>query len=276
MKPLLILIVVFSFNISFAHKTKVTEKTYNNIHIVIYTNEYTESINTALIASLYAEKLSEELGYKKKITLYFEENYFEENVVFAQIDKRKGKNELIVRFKIKDFNIPQSLNIIEYSILNVNALNKDVNFYKELYYKEQSSKLNELLNNKVYRPNVVKELEKSDLISYYFQNDDFNFYKRDNTEKIIFETFHLVDYNILTYDTVIIIESNSELKLLRNDSLKTLLLKDVADFYFPYNIKLLGNKIFFAKESIGWKTNRVAVYDISKDVLIQNIDELIK
>ena len=276
MKSLAILILFFSFNLSFAHKTKVTEKTYNNIHTVVYTNEYTESINIALIASQYAEKLSKELGYKKKITLYFEENYFEDNVIFAQIDKHKGKNELLIRFKIKDFSIPKSLNVIEYSISNANELNKDVNFYKELYYKERSSKLNDLLNNRVLRPTDIKELNKSDLVSYYFQNDDFNFYKKGNIEKTIVQTFYVADYSILTYDTVIIVESNNEMKLLHNDSVKSLSLKDVGDLYFPYNIKLLGNKIFFSQESSGWKANRVAVYDINKDVLVQNLDDLIK
>ena len=274
--PYLLIISLFVSNCSFAEKTKITQKTYGNIHLVIFTNDYTENINTALIIGLYSQKLSKILGYEKATTLCFEENDFEPNLVFSQIDKTNGKNELLIRFKLKDFNISKSLSVIEYSILNMKQLNNDSNFYMPLYNQQSSPKIIEILKDRIIRPNVVKELERPDIYSYYIQNGICRFYKNENIEKSILELNQINDYFILDFKTIIIFTTNNEITLLYNDKIKPLRLEDCGDVYSPYKIKLLGNKIFLMQETSRWKSNRVAVYDMDKDILIQNIDDLIK
>lgn len=271
-----LVLALFVSNSSFAEKSKVTEKTYGNIHIVIYTNEFTENINTGLIVGLYAQKLSKQLGYEKQITISFEENSFEPNVIFSQIDKTSGKNELLIRFKLNNFNVSKSLNVIEYSILNVNQHNKDSNFYQPLYNQKSSLKICELLKDRIIRPNEVRELDRPDVYSYYFQNGSYKFYKKENIEKSILEVNQLNDFFILDFKTVIMFIKNNEITLLRDDKSKQLTIEDIGETYFPYKIKLLGNKIFLMQETSRWKTNRVVVYDMDKGILIQNLDELIK
>lgn len=279
MKKYFLLFTMIFLHKSFANKDILTKKVYDNIAISILTSEYTEDINKALIVAQYAEILSKEYFYFDKIYITFiqkEDNYMR----YWFSDGKDSVDNLIglnVMFKIEEFNIEKSLKVIEYAIINYK---KEKLFSKNLesvYNGNTSLKIKEVLNNRIDRPNIVRELSKPDFLNYYFKNNKYHFiYKRVKIEEEILVSENLFDYKILDVDLFIVFTSYNEFKIIKEGVvIKTLNIENTDSIFRLFKVFLVGeNKLLIEYSKISKYHKNVMLYFIDKDKFIQNIDSL--
>lgn len=279
MKKYFLLFTMIFLHKSFANKDILTKKVYDNIAISILTSEYTEEINKALIVAQYAEILSKEYFYFDKIYITFiqkEDNYMR----YWFSDGKDSVDNLIglnVMFKIEEFNIEKSLKVIEYAIINYK---KEKLFSKNLesvYNGNTSLKIKEVLNNRIDRPNIVRELSKPDFLNYYFKNNKYHFiYKRVKIEEEILVSENLFDYKILDVDLFIVFTSYNEFKIIKEGVvIKTLNIENTDSIFRLFKVFLVGeNKLIIEYSKISKYHKNVMLYFIDKDKFIQNIDSL--
>ncbi|UOX34839.1 hypothetical protein LXD69_04845 [Flavobacterium sediminilitoris] len=279
MKKYFLLFTMIFLHKSFANKDILTKKVYDNIAISILTSEYTEDINKALIVAQYAEILSKEYFYFDKIYITFiqkEDNYMR----YWFSDGKDSVDNLIglnVMFKIEEFNIEKSLKVIEYAIINYK---KEKLFSKNLesvYNGNTSLKIKEVLNNRIDRPNIVRELSKPDFLNYYFKNNKYHFiYKRVKIEEEILVSENLFDYKILDVDLFIVFTSYNEFKIIKEGVvIKTLNIENTDSIFRLFKVFLVGeNKLLIEYSKISKYRKNVMLYFIDKDKFIQNIDSL--
>lgn len=282
-KRFCILLLLFSYCFAFANKDKSIKKTYGNITVITSSYDYVEEMNKTLIISQYAEMLSKKHSYSDKIYIYFLEEQFESPSIKAWLPKESDNSENLdgvnVMFRMKEYNVVGCLNIIENVILNKKKLKKYANKQQSIYENSPSNIVSSVLKNKIYRPNEIKELEKSKFFDYYFFDDKFHFVDiSTGVEKEFLELDKVVDFTVLRNDLIVVFTNIDEFKVIRpNVEVTTLKIVDVDSFFKPYKVALLAdNKISIQFPNLSKFKNRVMLYSIDKRVLIQNVDELFR
>lgn len=290
MKSLLAtLLVICSINISYAHKNKVISEDYGNVKVLFTTGHYFQEINKGLIIGKYSEMLSKELGYNSQITLWFKHSFSDSDIHNYEVthdrkdDPSKSK-EIFIKMEDDSYDVCDILGLLEYSILNVNSIGSwDGN--KIIDNLSTSSKtLKEVLNNKVYKPQEVTELNNlSQNSRYYFKDDKFHFFRiNDGNEEIILsldDIFQLSDkgeYSYLLFDSI---NSFYFIPIDRRKSVSEKIeIKDAKDQYMPYRVSEISNQLTSVTftQFRSNKRERVALYDEEKQVLTQDILKLIK
>lgn len=267
---LTILLFLF-FGSSYAHEQKIVQKKHKNVEVVIYTEDYTEVINSALMVAKSTSNLLKNLKYKGKIKLFFIEEHYKEGLVFSYTDKK----ELNIRFMLTSFNISKCLNVINYSIKNKGNLSPDKSFFIGLYNSDPNSSSNSFFDRKIYRPDEIKELNKSAYFNYYYQSNKFHFYKLvDNKEVVIADVEALEDFFPVSSDLLFIFTSKDNFSVVNKiDIEKFNIVNNNSRFYTPFTIKPLNNnKLAIVFSPISINRDRVMVYLLDKNILIQDID----
>jgi len=289
MKYVLLIVSFFWASNSFAHKDKVISKSYGNVEVVFSTGFYYEEINKGLIIGEYAEMLSKKLNYSEPIVLFFKHNYTSYEERYYKINPiREGpdsnlKNQIFIKMKDSEYDICEVLKLIEYSISNSNKDIDGLSILKKLK-DSTSTAIVSVLNNKVYRPNVVNELmiSKRDGVSYYYKNEEcFMFVKRDNKENVLFSSKNIYqfskrgDFSFLVFDTKESFYFISSIKL--DEKPKKVIVRNVDNQFLPYLIKGISysmTSITFQKYR-NRKNERVMIYSHHDEKLIQNIGNFI-
>lgn len=267
-KNVLILIFLTIYTNVHANKDKIFSKNYKNVEAVIQTADYTEIMNSALIVAKITSEISKESKCENKIKLLFLENHFDEDVIFSYTSKKV----LVIRFKLKSFNISKCLNVIEYSINNMNNLNQDKDFFLSLYVNSNQSNRS---TKKYYRPKEVKELNKSNYFNYYYQNNKFNFFKSsDNKETVVASVDKLDDFFPINSDLLFIFTDKDNLSVINKFIVKNIFIENnKSSFYSPVTFKsICENKVAIVFPKTSPNNNRVMIYLLDKHILIQDIE----
>lgn len=278
---ILILLSLIS-NLTFAHEEKVIKKSYENVEITTFASGYIEEMNKTLIIAQYAEILSKELKYTDKIYLLFSEQQLGEPLITSWIPVRDGSPEtdgIHIMFRFKSFSISGCLNVIENSLLNVKSLKKYRDKNLIAYNNKTSVIVEKVLGKKIYRPNSIKELEKSPIYSYYLLNGKYNFFRRerDNEDKLaVLE--NVLDYQILSHDIVIVFNNSERFLIYHNKALVgNVVIEEPPKYYWPYESHLSGNnKIIIEFNKFSEQINRVMIYYLDKNEFIQDIDKAVR
>lgn len=283
----IIFFLLFSVSL-YAHKNKRVSHDYGNVTVESSTSNYTESINKNLIIGQYASLLCKKLNFNRKILLHLSEGYnkFSISTYYSKdVPESNSGKDLNILIFIDDQNISKCLNIVEFSILNEKNLNV---FSKEqvtqIYNSEPSKIIKEIIKEKIYRPNLVNELERFEEYNYFIENEKFHLFRK-NVEIGIFDD--ILDFFILSTDIVVvfirlneaeIFESssnyNSENKTsdLTFDCHKIKIENLNNTIYLPFKTKLFGEKIIIFENLF---RDRVLLYSLNKKIFIQNLDEFI-
>ncbi len=263
---ILIIILILFYGNSYSHEKKIVEKKYKNVEVIIYSEDFTEIINSALIIAKNTATLSSELNCKKKIKLYFSEEHYKDDLVFSYSEK----NILFFKFELGSFNISKCLDVINYSIKNEKNLSNDKNFFLNFYKSSNTT-----YYKKNYRPDEVQEMHKSSFFNYYYQNGKYHFYKLiDNQEIILASVDNIEDFFPLNANLVFIFTSKDSFIVINGTKNETIKIEgNESRFYSPFNIKLMNsNKVFIAFSPYSRNSNRVMVYLLDKNKLIQDIE----
>lgn len=280
------LIILFCISqILFSHENKQFTKIYNNVKINTSTAYYSEKINQMLIIGQYAEMLSKKYNFNKNIEL----NFFEttgSDFLFGYYQKKNIKDSinlgcLNLRFQKYDFDITGCLNIIEFGILNLKKIEKSKEKLSIIYNSKPSNIIIDLLQNKLYRPNEIKELKSISPFDYYFQGDDFFITSIDkNNKEVVIETVNaFLDIYTINKKKIVLFINKEQIEII--DTEKTIdkyLLKiyNSDKFYRPFKIQLLGeDKILFEFNADSFYRNRTMIFFIKKNIFIEDLDELV-
>lgn len=273
-----ILILLLASNLSFAHKDKMIQKNYGNVNMTTFASDYVEEMNKTLIIAQYAEFLAKELNYTGKIYLLFSEEQLKPSSVTCWMDKEESSQADVINamFRFKSFSISGCLNVIENALINAKKIEKfkDKNF--EIYNGRSSAKVIKVLESRLYRPNEVKELEKPSLYSYFIESGKYHLIRKEQDKEEELSTLdNILDYQILSRDIVVAFTSFEEFKIFQTKiPIKTEHIDDIPNFYWPYNVHLLGdNKIFMEFFPRSEQKNRVMIYYLDKNVFIQDLDK---
>lgn len=277
-----IIVLILFCTLSYPHEDKFVEKYYGNVKVETFTDNYVEEMNKTLVIAQYAEILAKKYSYSNMIFLYFSEDQLNKASINAWLPREGDNSDNIdginIMFKMSEFDIKGCLNIIEASLRNKNKLEKLKNKFSIVYLKTPSEIVENVLKTKIYRPNVVKELERPEPFSYYYQNNYcYIIEKKGEVEKELLIIDRIVDFCVLKNDLAIIFTKTDEIKVIDSKSeIKTIKIEEVDKFYRPYKVNMLGNnKISFEFSNRSGKGNRVMMYFIDKGIFIQDIDKLV-
>lgn len=232
---------------NYAHKDIMIKKTYGNIKIVTVTGFHYEEINKTLIIGEYARLLSQKMGFKDTITIFFRHNYTENAISKCDIKKTvKGdKLSFYITYDKSNFDFVETLSILEYVIKHkAKSLNCDI---KKIEHKKPSKRVNRILSNRIYRPSVVQELKVDNDISYYVENTKYHIYclKSDiETVKLIADKLYQI--NLADKEYLIVFDTKDSFYYLNinNDWKSKNISFDCDGFYMPYVVKTYPNDTF--------------------------------
>jgi hypothetical protein len=182
-------------------------------------------------------------------------------------------------FKMDQYNIEGCLKVIENAILNKMRLKRLVDKQQEIYDSMPSVIVKEVLQVKIDRPSVIKELEKAKEFSYYVQNNTYHFINTIDITSNELGTFdNILDYQVLQKGIVVIFTKKDEFKIIRSkSSIVGKQINNIPKFYWPYKVRLLGeNKISIEFSWFSESKNRVMLYLLDKDIFIQDLDKMLE
>lgn len=275
MKKILILLLVSNF--AFAHKDKMIQKNYGNVSLTTFMSDYVEEMNKTLIIAQYVELLAKELNYTGKIYLLFSEEQLRPSSIRCWMDNEESSQVDVINimFRFKSFSISGCLNVIENALINVKKTEtfKDKNF--DIYSRKNSAKVIKVLEARIYRPNEIKELEKPSLYGYYIESGKYHVIRKEgDKEDELFILDNILDYQVLSRDTIVVFTSFDEFKIFQTKlPIKIEHIDSIPNFYWPYNVHLSGdNKIMIEFSPRSEQKNRVMLYYLDKNLFIQDLD----
>lgn len=242
----LIIFVVFTSLQSFAHKDIVIQHKYGNVKIATKTGFYYEEINKTLIIGQYAQLLCEKLNFKDTITIFFKHNYIKNASSKFNIEKSKSKHgrRFFITYESSSFDFAETLNIVEYIILN-----KSKSLKCNLDKKSQNAPSNlitEVLSLKIYRPLIVEKLNSNNTLSYYVQNSKYSLFYLDNVKQnCILELKDVYQLSFINLNSSIVFDSNKSFYYLNKDNRGNLRRNDFnsKDFYMPFNVEQVSQNL---------------------------------
>jgi len=278
------LITFFVYINMFAHKDVGFKYVFDNIKVTVFAPYHMELMNKPLIIGKYARLLTEKLKYKDTINLTFSQNSIESNnsikVYFLDKNENSENKGLNIYLSQKDFDIKGVLNLIEYACLNIKKINNNSKDLNLLYNKAASQKINEILNIKVYRPNLITQIEQLNRFTYYYANNEFHIVaiNPNGFEREIKAYPNIIDFRVLNNDILILLLDFSTLCVITGEMESNITkITNIDDFYRPYLFSLLSeNKISI--EYPYWQSGlskKLSLYFIERKKLVEDIDELI-
>jgi hypothetical protein len=293
MKQLSVLVFLFAANVAFSHKNVHVSRTYGNVTVESSTCFYNEEITKNLIIAKYAEILSNRYSYTGTIRLLLLDNNEMRFSIWDKRSEEKEDDDLNIMIVSPGKDISKSISLIEKAILNKGNLSK----FKKDFPNWYSGKLTEISRKifeiKIERPNDVKELPKIRFFNCFFQNLKYHFTavgdNCDSKEDVMIfdeiiqinETHPYIICVIAANEEVTVCEAKCEYdseqkKFFMKDAVTKFNLKNTdqrSSCIHPYHISGLGQKYISFETLFG---DRVSIYSLSKKILVDNLDEIIK
>ena len=286
-KGILIIFIIIGFSNIYAHKNVTISQSFGNVRVIFTTGYYYEEINKALIIGQYAENLSKKMNFNNQITLFFKHNISHHREVYYKlrnnVEEEDNTDEIFLDMKDNEFSIFQILKLIEYAIINIDKLDnldgitllkKDENKYSKI--------LKDVLEKKIYRPIIVKELNiPNNGISYFYKEDRFHVFRIENkSEKILLNLKNIHQIAEVDEYSFLIFNSKKSFYYITSNRLKKpsqrIYIDNVYKQIIPYKVYKLSNYIISITfpEFRSTKSERIMLFDHNKKLLIQDISEL--
>lgn len=294
----------------------VTES--GNVKTRIKTGYQYEEIKKVQIIGELAELLAKKLNYNEPILLDFNHYYVgtAEQIYFLSFDNgtikynydgaRKGqpllsKKGIVIRQVSSEFDIINTLKMLEYSINNWKTIKKeqtkieynenycnwiinsiDTNKSIDILASKETEVIREIKNTKIYRP----ENDFKSGITYYWQDDKYNIvFKKNNKEELVTSLNSIYDIQ-RKWNTVFIFETSSD--FIVYDTYKKEIvskkwkIENAEKNYRPYEINHIGGDkysisfYYYSNEPGIQPKNQILIYARHDDKLIQNLNKLMK
>lgn len=275
MKYLIILTIFFIVSPIYGHKNVSVFKKIRNVEVTSFTSSFNEKTYRPLILAEYVSFLSKKHNFKNKIVIVFNESDITVDSTLCYFSKNKKfrKRELNIIFNKNDIDISKSINLIDHLIKNLSRFPLNNSEIINVYNSEN---INEVLTNKVYRPNDIDELNTDLFINYFFKENKFHFYeKNDNTETILFSFSNLYMFNVYNSLHLVVFNNENEISYI-HDINKKVIDKFSIDIKAPFlycKINYLENKILTFDIMNNKFEENVVCYLIDEKIVIQNLKE---
>ena len=290
MRKIIFTVLVISFGHCFAHKNVTVSENFSNVRVLFTTSFHYEEINKALIIGQYAERLSKKLGYEDSVTIWFKHDYAKSNTdsftVTHDLKNDPSKsNDIFITLVDTEYVVKDILRLLEYSIQNVTKID---NWDGKSIIKKISDKTSELLNDivqeKIYRPETIHKLEiPNKAVSYYYKDESFHIYRVENDiEKVLLKVENIFQFSSDNDFATIIFDTNESFYHIDNNRLikpsNRIKIDNAEGNHIPYIVKSISyNKtsisFFKSKNS---NQQRVMIYLQDQEKLVQNLDKIIR
>ena len=307
------LIIFFSFILVFAdasaHQDFFIKKKYGNIVVRIETGfDYEEIPKTFMIAQL-ARELSKELNYSKTIFLDFSHDYTNtrDSDYFISYDKGQIKDAwnnykndkspiktkaIVIRQVARKFEANKTLKLLEYAVLNIEAIKKnqaelkyeknyrqwkiksiDTITINNLLVKPHSKLISKVSKIKIERP----KKEEAEPLSYFLLENNYTCYidaKTSDTIKLL--TIPNIYDIVYSGDSIALVFENYDsfyfIDLSSQTTSEKILIENPSDYYRPFVITSVSNsKLEIYYRCFG--DDRTLIYDFKNSSLRQRINE---
>jgi hypothetical protein len=265
MKKLIIFLLSFFCTSIYAKKTITIKHTIENITVYVSSFSNREEINKGIIIGEYINELCKKNKYKDSIEVYFEMTLNHQPKYYFE-----NKNNILLHTEAFEFNVADHLKLIEYAILNKKASLKNADITKIVNVKN-SIKIDEVLQLKVERPNVVNELKNQSDFSYFYQNNKYFVYnKKTNQYLQKFDSIYLFS-SILKFRPLIFINNHEFYYLNLNDDIKFNSFSKENVLHENSLIKELNNFIVFDVFDKNINDNNLSILNVNNNKLIDNL-----
>lgn len=288
MTKFLNILLLFTCGIINAHKNVIFEKSYGNVKLTSSTSFYTEEVNKNIITAKYVELLLKKLNYNEVVNLRLTQDSKFKCYAYFDNEEVQNKSLNIMIFE-KETDIIKTLNLIENIILNQETLDNAKDKFL-IWYNSKTSKLVEnIYQNRIYRPKDVIENKSSDFFDYFYENGIYHILSYQNGKVIeVAQVNNILQFSVPTYSLLFIFTKTDSLKIISanykynfddkmyHPTSEIIDLKFVPEWNYsfrPYTIKLLGQKYITIESLFG---DKVSLYNIAKKSLIQDLSTLIE
>ncbi len=265
MKKQIIILLLSFFFINIYGKSVTVKHTTKNVTVHISCFSYREEINNGIIIGEYVKELSQKYNYTDSIEIFLEMTPSKQTEYFFL-----PKKNIFLHAQSNKFNLLENLKLIEFAILNKKKINGKIDFNKILK-SSNSNQIDDVLMLLIERPKIVKQLENTSDFSYYIQNNQYHIYKK-TTKEILFKSPSVYLFKTIAYSRPLIFISNHEFYYKNlNGDLKFMSFSDENElFEDDYPIKEFNYFVLF--NVIGRRNNNIAVLNLEKDKLIDNLE----
>ena len=312
------LILLFTSMTVAAHQDFWVVTESGNVKTRIKTGYQYEEIKKVQLIGELAELLAKKLNYNEPILLDFNHYYVgtAEPIYFLSFDNgtikynydgaRKGQpllsgKGIVVRQVSSEFDIVNTLKMLEYSINNWKTIKKeqkrieynenycnwiinsiDTNKSIDILDSKETEIIREIRNTKIYRP----EKDFKSGITYYWQNDKYNIvFKNKNKEEFVASLNSIYDIQ-QKWNTIFIFETPADFSVFDTYKKKIVskkwTIKNAERNYRPYDINHIGGDKFsisfshYSKEPGIQPKNQIFIYAKYEDKIIQDLNEIMK
>jgi len=302
---ILSLILIFTFGNSYAHQDFWIIEDFGNVKVRIKTGFRYEEIQKVFLFGQLAEQLAKQLNYSEQIFLDFNHYYVRncEPDYFISYDKGKiqstyekefflKEKSIVIRQVARQFDAQTTLKLLEYAILNIQDIKSsqkeieyrknycewiinsiDTAFIKKMLNEPNSNQINNVLSLKIKKP-------FKDYVSYYLQNNKYT----------VCVKYNKIDTALITLDNVyqfyegrksLVFDTDTSFYYISGFDKKVSerhIIQNTDNYWQPYIINYIGNEklsIYLSRSHLFGRKDRTLLYLMDKDILIQDLDELI-
>lgn len=258
MKKLIMFLLLISSIFILAHEDFVIKRNYGKVKVEIITGYYYEEIYKTMIIGQYVNLLANRCNFSDSISLRFKHLYTNiENMNVNYKICERNNNEIYLFSEANQFEIRKILELI-YLKINKGKI-------------KNISLIEEILSNKIERPNFLSQLEIDDNINYYYQDDKYYIYRKDNSD-IILKLNNLYQIKSIGNELFVFDKFNSLYYINSSFQKKNINFTNIG-FYNPIEVKFITNQviaILLRKQSNA--EIKVLIYLPFKNKLFENID----
>ncbi|MCW1147417.1 hypothetical protein [Flavobacterium lacisediminis] len=288
MLKLVNIFLLLSCGIINAHKNKIFQKSYGNVDLISSTAFLTEEVNKNIITAKYVELLLKEMNYENKINLRLTQD--KEFKCYAFFDNEESKSKVLnILIYEKETDINKTLSLVENIIINQISLDRSKNMFSIWYNSKSSEHVENILNNKIFRPKDVLELKILDSYDYFYEKGIYHILSYQNGKIIeVAKLDKILQLSTPTYNLLFVFTEINSLTVITanykynfeekkyNNTSETLSFDFTPEWEYsfrPYSFRLLGQNFITIESIFG---DKVSLYNISKKKFIQDLLVMIK
>lgn len=254
MKKVIIFILLFIFNLSFAHKDRIEVYKKKLVEIRMTSSYEYGAFNKLKVYGDYANEIVRFNNFKDSIIINFKysyNNYYNSgNEVNIKYDKFRNNKYLKIDIINNELTVQDFSKIVDLAIKNKNNLKKlqieklDYDMETNNYVGKHLIINPEILNEYLYKENkfinelnLKVEIFKNEFFSCFWNNNSYEYYQKDKTEPI----YSIKDYelysNQLTELGLVIFPNHREFFFIDND----------GEISKKHELECSDNVFYFAK-----------------------------
>lgn len=268
MKRLIVLLLCLSACYAYSHQNVSINRTIGKVQLYCSVGDYTEVMNQAVIIAEYANLILKDLNYKDSIHLYI--NQHSDKRLSAHRDDKNPK-KINFWYNHIEFDTKVILNMVYQICKHPERVKKNRGVLAE-QVAEDEQYINQILQNKVYRPDSVEELGKMYGHNYYTQDNRYYFYSLDNKEKVLYQTDKVYQLRSLNGYKLVIFTDDTGFVFIDGEKVYEHKFKKPLNNKFRRFILSLPSSSILTISS--FYNDKVSVYEMNKNILVEDINVL--